>query len=497
MELPALIRKRVRAEVERRATRVTFNAAALCARAGRVATQQLAFIRDAARRLVACCSRRAGKTHACAILLLQRALETPDSLCLYVTLTRLSGKRIVWKRLLKLNRQFGLGGQVDRSELTLTLPNGSEIRIMGCKDESEADKIRGIDPAPRLVVIDEAQAFKPYVQELVEDALEPMLIETKGTLVLIGTPGPVRAGYFYEACRSADGRLAAAMNVETSDGIAQWRVHYWTIEDNPFIDDVDDELAKLRNRKKWTESHPTYQREYQGRWVTEHDALVYKYDQQRNGYTQALPTGMRPREWRCVLVVDQGYHDADAIGRLWFRPGKAGVWLEEVHHERKASAGDLVTAAKSAWLPVKGQCIAAYWDEGGGGKKVAEDARRQGVPVEPAAKVDKIAGVELVNTALLSGGLLVPLNGHAASDAGKVVWDPKARGVKFSERYHTDMWDVVVYGMRKLVGLLPLDQAAEWPTLEQEIPAEEAERARRITGRFKEASRPWTGKLAG
>jgi hypothetical protein len=59
---------------------------------------------------------------------------------------------------------------------------------MGCKDETEAEKIRGIDPAPRLVVLDEAQAFKPYVQSLVEDALEPMLIETKGTMVLIGTP---------------------------------------------------------------------------------------------------------------------------------------------------------------------------------------------------------------------------------------------------------------------------------------------------------------------
>jgi hypothetical protein len=227
----------------------------------------------------------------------------PEALCLYVTLTRLSGKRIVWRRLLKLNRDYELGGEVDRSELTLTLPNGSEIRIMGCKDEAEADKLRGIDPAPRLVVIDEAQAFKPYVQELVEDALEPMLIETKGTMVLIGTPGPVRQGYFYErACRAGDDAYLARTNVERSpEGTARaWSVHHWTIAQNPFIDDVEDELGKLRRRKAWTVEHPTYQREYLGRWVTEHDALVYKYDHARNGYRELPPHD--GAEWRCIVA---------------------------------------------------------------------------------------------------------------------------------------------------------------------------------------------------
>ncbi|MCA1824427.1 MAG: hypothetical protein LC640_09240 [Frankia sp.] len=499
LALPPLLRERFRAEGAKRQTRKKFRPADLCRRGKRLAEQQLAFIADPARRKVASCSRRAGKTHACAILLLAFALERPESLALYVTLTRLSGKRIVWRRLLALNREYGLGGVADRGELTVTFPNGSEVRIMGCKDEAEADKLRGIDPSPSLVVIDEAQAFKDYVQDVVESALEPMLIETKGTMVLIGTPGPVRQGYFYEACQSAPAALLEQMNVappandnggeEEAQEDAAWSVHHWTIADNPFIDDVDDELAKLRRRKKWTADHPTYQREYLGRWVTESDALVYKYDHVRNGY-QELPEHGGP-EWRCILAVDQGYHDADSIARLWFRPKFPGVWVEEVHHERKASGGDLVAAADRWWQPVKGRCIAVVWDMGGAAEKNAEDARRLGLNIEAAEKGpgSKVAGVEMVNTALLHGCLLTPLDGWAASDAGKVTWDPKARGVKFSDRYHTDIWDAIAYGLRRIIGIVPLDRPAELPEVltgsELEARRAAAERAKRIAARGK------------
>lgn len=481
-----------------RKTRQRFRAEDLCRRGRRAAVEQLAFIQDRARWKVACCSRRAGKTTACAILLLQYALEVPEAMCLYVTLTRLSGKRIVWRRLQKLNRDYGLGGHADRSELTLTFPNGSTIWVTGAKDEEQMEKLRGIDPAPRLVVIDEAQAFKDYVQELVDDVLVPMLIETKGTLVLIGTPGKIRSGYFHEACRSANDNMRAALNVEpANDNGARraWSVHHWTIRENPFIDDVDAELADIRRRKGWTPEAPTYQREYLGRWVTEHDALVYKYDVGRNGYRE-LPDHAGP-EWRCALVVDQGYHDADAIGALWFRPHCPGVWLEELHHERKQSAGDLVAAAVRLWQPLRGRCIVVLWDEGGGGKKVAEDARRQGLPAEPADKPAKVAGIELTNSALMTGCLKVPENGHAASDAGKVTWDPKARGVKLSERYHTDMWDVVVYGMRRLVGVVPLDRPAELPVHAGAEELAEAERSQRIRARVKENERSWVEKAVG
>lgn len=500
------MRERLRNEAARRRTRLRFKPEDLCRKGKRLAVQQLAFIQDPSRWKVACCSRRAGKTHACAILLLDYALRFTDSLCLYVTLTRLSGKRIVWRRLNELNRRFGLGGVPDRSELTISFPNGSMIRVMGAKDEAEIEKIRGIDPAPRLVVLDEAQAFREHIQDLVDDVLEPMLLETKGTMVLIGTPGKVRTGYFHEACRAAPADMLQRLNVDPpandnadegeGDTVArEWSVHHWTIADNPFIDDVEDELAKLRKRRKWAHTHPTYQREYLGRWVTEHDALVYKYDQQRNGYvTMPDVSGL---EWNCIIVVDQGFHDADAIGGLWFRMGKPGVWLEEIHHARKQTAGQLVEEARKAWEARKGRCVRMGWDEGGGGKKVAEDARLAGLPVEPVDKVGKIAGIELTNTALVGAGLKVPATGHAAADAGKVTWDPKARGVKLSERYHTDIWDTVNYGLRWLVGMVPLDQEAQLPEVVDEVEKARREAAAAAVARQRTSKKDWVRKALG
>jgi hypothetical protein len=498
LALPPLLRERFRSEWTRRRSRRKFRPADLCRRGTRLAEQQLAFIADVSRWKVACCSRRAGKTHACAILLLQYALEVPEALCLYVTLTRLSGKRIVWRRLLKLNRDYELGGEVDRSELTLTLPNGSEIRIMGCKDEAEADKLRGIDPAPRLVVIDEAQAFKPYVQELVEDALEPMLIETKGTMVLIGTPGPVRQGYFYEACRAGDDAYLARTNVERSpEGTARaWSVHHWTIAQNPFIDDVEDELGKLRRRKAWTVEHPTYQREYLGRWVTEHDALVYKYDHARNGYRELPPHD--GAEWRCIVAVDQGYHDADAIGRLWFRPRFPGVWLEEVHFERKQSErgpGDgrrrRVGAGEGA-LHLRGVGLRRAGGEDRRGRAPAGAAHRGGGE-EPREQGGRRGDGEH------RPGPRLPA--HAAGRSGcerRRPGDlgPEGRGVKFSERYHTDIWDAVAYGMRRLVGIVPMDRPAELPVPVTTNELEERARVARIRARG-QAAGDWVKSALG
>lgn len=484
------LRARLVSERARRSSRRKFRAEDLCRRGKRLATQQLAFIADPARWKVACCSRRAGKTVACAIILLMAALGHAETTNLYLTLSRVSGKRIVWRQLLALNREYALGGQINRAELTITFPNGSVILVAGAKDEAEIEKLRG--PKYFTVVLDEAQSFKEYIQQLVDDVIMPALMDTKGYLVMIGTPGPVRQGYFYEAVRNAAGPLLERMNVAANDNAEpdedsaqqlSWSVHHWTVADNPFIDDVEDELAGIRRRKAWTADNPTYQREYLGRWVTEHDALVYKYDQERNGYVD-LPdrSGLH---WHCVLMVDQGFHDADAGAALWFRKGKPGVWLEELFHERKQSAGQLVALVKEHWERLKGRCIRVGWDEGGGGKKVAEDARLQGIPVEPADKVGKIAGVELTNTALVSGCLKVAVNGHAAADAGRVTWDPKARGVKFSERYHTDIWDCANYGLRWLVGIVPLNEPAEDDPVVNEVEAWALERQEAAKRRIK------------
>jgi hypothetical protein len=471
-----------------------FCAAAVCF------PQQLAFVNDLARFKVACCSRRAGKTVAAAVILLLSALASPGRTALYITLTRKSGKRIVWNTLLQYNREFQLGGVPNRTDLTLELPNGATIWVGGAKDESQLDAYRGTAKGYSVVVIDEAQAFPEYLEQLIDEVLEPAIIETKGSIILIGTPGRVRAGYFYDILRTGAAELLGPMNVQPANDNAgsdedgakaanAWSVHHWTIYDNPHIADVPDELARIRKRRRWSESHPTYQREYLGRWVAEHDALVYKYDPERNGYDPAsLPADhFDGPEWRFVHFADVGTVDADAVGTLAWRPDQPWVWLlpDEVI-VRETGSIQLVTEMRRRWEQYKGRTVGFVYDPGGGGSKSAIDAQDAGVPCEAADKREKVAGIDDINDDLLSGALRIPLNSQAAADASKVTWDPKARGVKIAGKYHTDIWDGLVYGRRRM-GRAALISMAEWKrrkALESDPAAkEEAERKARVAAR--------------
>ncbi len=494
MQLPRPFLAACAVELERRNQRAVFRAEDLAF------PLQLGFIRDPNRWKVACCSRRAGKTVACAILLLERALERAESVNLYVTLSRVSGKRIVWRELMKLNRVYALGGVPNRTELSIQFPNGSTIIVAGAKDENEIEKFRG--SAYYTVVIDEAQSFRGYLSDLVDDVFMPALIDHKGQLVLIGTPGRVRDGYFYDAVRFASPEHLEALNAEPPSNdngdddeereAVGWSVHHWTIRDNPHIKDVDAELASIRRRKRWTSDHPTYQREYIGRWVTEHDALVFKYDPGRNAYDDA-PDITGP-EWKVVLAVDQGFNDADVIAVLAWRPGKPGIWYLDETAVRGQGAAALAELSRKYWERYRGRAVRpVQWDTGGGGRKVAEDAMRiHGVAVEAAEKKDKLAGIELVNDLLRAGVLMVPRNSQLASDFTRVTWDPRARGVKISEKYHSDATDVVTYGARavpaRAVPWLPAVDPANDP-VPSRIEQARADRAQRVKARVQAPER--------
>src|SRR6266446_1444722 len=72
--------------------------------------KQLAFVQDPAPFKEATTTRRAGKTISCAADLTHTALETPEVIVLYITLSRKNAKRLVWPEFKKLNERFQLGG---------------------------------------------------------------------------------------------------------------------------------------------------------------------------------------------------------------------------------------------------------------------------------------------------------------------------------------------------------------------------------------------------
>ncbi len=390
--------------------------------------KQHAFASDPQPYATAVTSRRAGKTVACAADLLSSALRNPGKTGLYITLSRVNAKRIVWPTLKQINQQYKIGGESNESELMMTFPNGSKIYLSGIKDKGEIENFRGM--AIKRVYLDEAQSMRPYVKELIDDVLEPTLIDHDGTMRVIGTPGPVPVGYFYEISQSAF-----------------WSHHDFTIWDNPFITNPQKRLDMVLQRRGITIDHPSIQREWFGRWALDVDALVVRYNADINDY-QTLPSGIK---WDYVVVADLGFDDADAIAVIAFSDKYPDAFLVE----------EIITV-KQGITPLAAQltdCVTRYkpfkvlGDFGALGKKIASELQsRFGIPIEAAEKSRKLEYIELMNDSLRTGRLKAKKTSRFAQDAMLLEWDKEnPEKPKISDRYHSDIVDSVLYGHRELM----------------------------------------------
>lgn len=400
--------------------------------------KQLAFIEDQSDYADAVCSRRAGKSTACAAHLLARATTQRRINVGYITLSKTSAKRIIWPELKRQNQTFNLGGTPNNTDLSFSFRNESNLYIFGAHHREEIEKIRGI-PFD-LIYIDECQSFRPYLKELVEDVLEAALFDYGGKLRMIGTPGPVPVGYFYDMSRS--------------EGISH---HHWTIFDNPHIRkksgrDPMERLKQVLKRRGVTIHHPSIRREFFGEWVADPDALVFKYDALKNHYG-ALPVLAKP--WEYVIGVDLGFDDADAIAVIGWNPLSPKAYLVEEEITPKQGISELFD--KIDTLIAKYDPHSVVMDTGGLGKKIAKEMqKRTAVPVKAAEKSRKFEYIEILNDALRTGRLMANKDSAFAADTALVEWnrdkidvDKMNDKLRISDRYHSDICDAVLYGFRE------------------------------------------------
>lgn len=432
--------------------------------------EQLPFGLDTARHQTAVTPRRAGKTHADAAKLLAVALAKPGSVALYITLSRLNAKRIVWSTLKELNHQYALGGEIGEADLCITFPNKSRVFLSGANDKSEVEKFRGL--ALSIVIIDEAQSFPSYLESLVDEVLVPALTDYAGSLCLVGTPGPVPVGYFHDACHSAE-----------------WSHHTWSVFDNVHLAKksgrstqslLEDELK----RRGVTADDPVIQREWYGRWLLDENSLVFRFDMQRN-------TRIAPRCAHYVLCIDVGYDDSDAIGVLGWNDSSPDLYLVEEW-----------VGAKQTITPLMGRVsdfhrryspIAVVMDMGGLGKKIgAEISERTGIGVEAAEKERKLEHIELLNDALRTGRFHAPADSRFAQDCMKVEWDKSnPEKWKISARFHSDICDAILYGFRKALQWLYIEPPKPRPARDtpEFAELEQTETLRELEATFEEQMR--------
>jgi len=391
---------------------------------------QKAFVLDTAPLVLASCSRRAGKTTGVAWKLIDVGQKNPGCTMPYITQARENARDIIWPALQQFNVEYDLGLEFNRNTGEVRSPQGWRVVLRGAGTNREIEKLRG-QKYP-LVVIDEAQTFGRDLQYLIEEVLEPAMLDygDKAQMYMIGTPNAAKAGPFYEKIKS---------------GLAPH--HHWTILNNPHIPDPTAFLEK--KRKELGGKSPYYLREYEGKWVRDTEGLVFRISDQINlvkSHNLALAHG-----WVYVMGVDLGWKST-AFVILGYNVDTGKVEVVEAEEHPK-----LTTARIAAYIEefikewdLKGVCV----DAGGFGRTMAEDLRKTyGIPVEFAKKRDKAATVERMNSDLSSGvmSLCEDKCREMVYQVKLLQWDAEKLAdnkLEFDDQFDDHMADAWLYGYR-------------------------------------------------
>lgn len=415
--------------------------------------EQTAFIDDPSLKKAALCTRRAGKTFAIAANLLLSANEAAENTCFYFAITKHEAKKLMWRGrsgLIALDRKYGLGTKFHHGEVIATAASGALIYISGAETEADIEKYRG-EPY-KLTCIDESQSYKPHLEQLVFEVLEPASIDLDGTMVLTGTPGKVLAGTFYDVTRQEGARRPG------------WSVHEWSIFQNTHIRG-EEGVARIFESNEWDPANlpPKALREYRGLWIRDDDTLVYNYDVGVNGWDGTLPADL---EWEYILGVDIGWNDATAFRVIAFNRRHKFAYLVEgwkgQHLTPEQIAERIKGTRKMPWYnsEYEGPVIEGYKerfdilkivaDTGGLGKMVVEGINdRYLLGIHPAEKVAKLDFIELMNDDLRAGRLKVKPGDPVIEEWSRLQWAEDETKREEDPRQPNDLSDATLYAWRE------------------------------------------------
>jgi hypothetical protein len=386
---------------------------------------------DSSRFIAAQCSRRAGKTNGLAFRFFRTLSLHPNSLCVYIALTRESARNIMWPILTELNDKFQIGCVLTESNLTMTHPNGARLQLFGADMQNFIRRLKGIKTPG--VAIDEAQDFGSHLRTLVDDVISPALTDYEDSwLAITGTPGPVPLGFFFET---------------TAEQKGGYSLHRWTLFDNPYLPQAKTFVSQLKEKRGWNDLYPTLRREWYNEWVLDKESLLIKYNEGLCHY-ETLPL---KDSWIYILGIDVGFRDSDALAILGWSERDPNIYLIE---ERTMGSSDITSLVEEINRMGKLYDISkTVIDTGGLGKKIAEEIiRRHQIPVQAADKLRKMENVALLNDWLRLGKFKAKKTSRFVEDSYKlqIDWD-KTRPDKIivKDTFHSDIIDAVLYAFRE------------------------------------------------
>lgn len=390
--------------------------------------QQRAFVLDTAKLKALFCTRRSAKSYTAGIYLVHEALMNPGCNCLFVGLTRDSAKGIIWKDILtEINHDFGLGMQANQTDLTMTLPNGSVIKVTGIDaDQEEMKKLLG--RKYRLVCIDEASMYTVDVANLVYGVLKPAMVDPnaggeRGTICLMGTASNFPRGLFYDI---------------TTGKEAGWKRFEWTAHDNPYVaKQWQEELDEIARERPLYMETPQFKQWYLNRWVIDEEKLVYRFNLDRN-LAAELPK--LPHDgWAFVLGVDLGWEDDNAFVLTAYHVNDPKLYVLKAFAKKRMEFD--AVAAKIQEYMRDPTCAPHKVVIDGANKQGVESMRaRSSIPFEYADKQDKVSFIELCNSDLAQGKVaMLPGARHLWEEMAGLVWVTDGEKLRLPKKEHPNL----------------------------------------------------------
>ncbi len=375
--------------------------------------QQRDFVLSNAKREALFCTRRSAKSFTAGTKLVYRGLKYPGTNHLFTGLTRASAKGIIWKDVLRvIDRKYNLNASFNQTDLTMTLPNGSEIWATGLDaDEDEMKKVLG--RKFKTACIDEASMYTINLHEFVYGVLGPAMADEEGVINLMGTASNFPRGLFYDITTGTE---------------AGWKLAQWSAHDNPYVarqwQEALDEIAL--NRPLYMET-PQFKQWFLNRWVIDDEKLVYKFNPDRN-LVKEIPH--LPHDgWINVLGVDLGWEDDNAFILTSYHRNDPTLYIRSSFAKKHMTFDGVAEKIQeymkdSQWPPHK-----VVID--GANKQGVESMRaRSSIPFEYADKRDKATFIELCNADLVQAKIKfldTPGNRPSWDEMLALVWETDKR----------------------------------------------------------------------
>lgn len=351
------------------------------------------------KQIIACCSRRAGKTDLASGAIVSSAM-TPNSRIIYINLTYSNAINQIFENVMQRSERCGLQiSSSSKASGNIEWSNGSSLRVCGNSNNAEADKLRG-EKLVSLVVIDEF-FHQRNLEYALNEVISPLMLDRRDSCLLcLGTP-PRIPHTFGEKCWNEK---------------SGWKKFKWTFKDNPYIPSADEFIEGLCRSKGLTIDAPFIQREYFG--------AIGSYDIEAMVFKDYKTFEQAPEKFsKIVIGVDLGFEDDNGIVALAFNSENEPAYVIEERKFRHAPVSETIAQVKEVYNKCKKYSSnVSIYSDCNNKELVYELYSVQHLPAYTCYKHDKSLAIQQLSEWCRTGKILIKDKQYLSDEFERILY---------------------------------------------------------------------------